>query len=377
MWPERYPRTVLTGKTEAGSPPHVDRGAEECARSSIVAAGRAGYRSRREERSTVQSQPYGGGFLDKLTRYAWVSVAAAVATIGLKGGAYVLTDSVGLLSDALESVVNLVAAVVALRALSVARRPADEEHAYGHTKAEYFSSGFEGALVLVAALVIAATAVERILSPVGLTDVGLGLAISAVASVVNLVVARMLFRAARDHDSIALEADAHHLMTDVWTSAAVLAGVGIVALTGWSVLDPIIALLVSGNLTRVGISLLRRSMLGLLDTALPPDVQEEIRRVLGRYEANGIQFHALRTRRSGARRFMSVHVLVPGEWSVQRGHDLLERIEAEIRSSVPRLTVFTHLEPVEDPVAWHDTTLERSETLDAEAPSEPDGVDDA
>lgn len=265
----------------------------------------------------------------------------------------------GLLSDALESVVNLVAAVVALRALAVASRPADREHAYGHTKAEYFSSGFEGALVLVAALVIAATAVERLLSPAPLAHVGLGLVISFVASVINLVVARVLFRAAREHQSIALEADAHHLMTDVWTSVGVLAGVGIVGITGWGILDPIVALLVAANITRVGSSLLRRSMLGLLDTALPAEVQREIQDVLRRHEEDGIQFHALRSRRSGARRFMSVHVLVPGHWTVQRGHDLLEQIEAEIRAAVPRLTVFTHLEPVEDPVAWHDTTLER------------------
>lgn len=277
------------------------------------------------------------------------------------------------MSDALESLVNLVAAVVALRALSVASRPADEEHAYGHTKAEYFSSGFEGALVLVAALVIAATSIPRLFSPVPLTDVGLGLAISLVASMINLLVARVLFRAARDHDSIALEADAHHLMTDVWTSAAVLAGVGLIGLTGWRVLDPIIALLVAANITRVGMSLLRRSMLGLLDTSLPPEVQESIRQVLERHQETGIQFHALRTRRSGARRFMSVHVLVPGEWNVQRGHDLLERIEAEIRCAVPRLTIFTHLEPVEDPVAWHDTALERGETADGSHADEEGG----
>lgn len=306
--------------------------------------------------------------IQKLTRYAWLSVAAAIATIGLKGGAYVLTDSVGLLSDALESVVNLVAAVVALRALAVASRPADEEHAYGHTKAEYFSSGFEGALVLVAAVVIGATAIDRLLSPVALQRVGLGLAVSAAASVINLLVARVLFRAARAHDSIALEADAHHLMTDVWTSVAVLAAVGLVGVTGWGILDPIVALLVAANVTRVGFGLVRRSMLGLLDTALPPNVQVEIQRVLARHEEDGIQFHALRTRRSGARRFMSVHVLVPGEWSVQRGHDLLERIEAEIRSAVPRLTVFTHLEPVEDPVAWHDTALEREDSTESHPP---------
>lgn len=298
--------------------------------------------------------------MDKLTRYAWLSVLAALVTIGLKGGAYILTDSVGLLSDALESVVNLLAAVVALRALAIASRPADEEHAYGHTKAEYFSSGFEGALVLVAALVIGITAVDRLLNPVPLGQVGLGIAISLVASAVNFLVARVLFRAAAEYDSIALEADAHHLMTDVWTSIGVLAGVGLVGITGWHVLDGVVALLVAANLTRVGVSLISRSMLGLLDTALPTDVQQRIQAVLDHHERSGIQFHALRTRRSGARRFMSVHVLVPGAWTVQRGHDLLETIEEEMRQAVPRVTVFTHLEPIEDPVAWHDTALERT-----------------
>ncbi len=309
----------------------------------------------------------------KLTRYAWLSIVAAVVTIALKGGAYVLTDSVGLLSDALESMVNLVAAVVALRALAVASRPADEEHAYGHTKAEYFSSGFEGALVLVAAVLIAATAVRRLLNPVALQDIGLGLTVSVAASVVNFMVARVLFRAAAERHSIALEADAHHLMTDVWTSVGVLAGVGLVGITGWNALDPIVALLVAANVTRVGVALLRRSMLGLLDTALPAEVQGEIRAVLARHERNGIQFHAFRSRRSGAHRFMSVHVLVPGEWTVQRGHDLLESIEEEIREAVPRLTVFTHLEPLEDPVAWYDTSLERPPRTPPERPGQGEG----
>lgn len=298
--------------------------------------------------------------MDKLTRYAWLSVVAALLTIGLKGGAYILTDSVGLLSDALESVVNLAAAVVALRALAVASRPADEEHAYGHTKAEYFSSGFEGALILAAAALIVGTVVDRLLHPVPLGNVGVGIALALVASAVNFIVARVLFQAAEEYGSIALEADGHHLMTDVWTSVGVVAGVGLVGVTGWQILDVAVALLVAGNITRVGISLLRRSMLGLLDTALPKDVQERIQAVLERHERAGIQFHALRTRRSGARRFMSVHVLVPGGWTVQRGHDLLERIEEDVRRAVPRITVFTHLEPIEDPVAWHDTTLERA-----------------
>ncbi|HET7321831.1 MAG TPA: cation diffusion facilitator family transporter, partial [Longimicrobiaceae bacterium] len=198
--------------------------------------------------------------LPRLTRYAWLSVLAALVTIVLKGGAYYLTDSVGLLSDALESLVNLVSAVVALRALDVAARPADEEHAYGHTKAEYFSSGFEGALVIVAALLIAGTSVDRLLHPRSLDHVGLGLAVSVVASVVNLLVARVLFGAAERHHSIALEADAHHLMTDVWTSVGVVAGVGVVAVTGWDVLDPLVALAVAANISRIGYSLIERSL---------------------------------------------------------------------------------------------------------------------
>lgn len=295
-----------------------------------------------------------------LTRFAWLSIAAALLTIVLKGGAYVITGSVGLLSDALESLVNLAAAVIALRALTVALRPADKDHAYGHTKAEYFSSGFEGALVLVAAVLIAWTAVDRLLHPAPLDQIGLGVTISVLASAVNFGVARALFRAARAHHSIALEADAHHLMTDVWTSAGVVAGVALVSVTGWEALDPIVALAVAVNITRIGVSLVRRSMLGLLDTALPDDVCARIAAVFARHEAAGVQFHALRTRQAGARAFISTHVLVPGEWTVQRGHDLLEQVEADLRDAVPTATVFTHLEPIEDPVSWEDTQLARA-----------------
>lgn len=296
-----------------------------------------------------------------LTRYAWISIFAALATIGLKGGAYVITGSVGLLSDAFESLVNLVSAVVALYALKVAARPADEEHAYGHTKAEYFSSGFEGSLILTAAVGIGVTAIPRLLTPQPLEDVGLGLAISVVASAVNFAVARILIRAGRRYGSISLEADAHHLMTDVWTSAGVLVGVGAAALSGWHRLDPLIALLVAANVVRIGMSLIRRSMLGLLDTALPEDTRQNIIGVLAAYESQGVSYHALRTRQAGQRRFVSFHVLVPGAWSVQKGHDLLEEIEEQVRALVPNSTVFTHLEPVEDPVSWHDTQLEREQ----------------
>ena len=295
-----------------------------------------------------------------LKRFTLISIAAALATIALKGGAYLLTGSVGLLSDALESLVNLFAAIVALIALSVAARPADEEHAYGHTKAEYFSSGFEGALILAAALSIAVPAVYRLLNPEPLEDVGIGLAISAVASVINFGVARVLFQASKRYHSIALEADAQHLMTDVWTSVGVIFGVGVAAATGWDRLDPIIAILVTLNIIRSGVDLLRRSMLGLLDTALPEQIRTQIMGVLERHRETGVEYHALRTRQAGARRFVSVHILVPGEWTVQRGHDLLEHIEDSIRAAVPNSTVFTHLEPTEDPVSWADVHLERT-----------------
>jgi cation diffusion facilitator family transporter len=294
-----------------------------------------------------------------LKRYALLSLAAALATIGLKGGAYLLTGSVGLLSDAAESLVNLLVALVALVSLSVAERPADEEHAYGHTKAEYFSSGFEGALVVIAAAGIGATAVERWLDPRPLKEVGVGVAISLVASGVNFVVARHLFTAGRRYGSITLEADAEHLMTDVWTSLAVVVGVGATVLTGWERLDPLIAFGVAINIVYTGVRLLRRSMLGLLDTALPEQERRSIAAVLEARAGDGVQFHALRTRQAGVRRFVSLHVLVPGEWTVQRGHDYLEALEEEIRAALPNSTVFTHLEPLEDPLSWEDEPLER------------------
>ena len=296
-----------------------------------------------------------------LIRYAALSVVAALVTIALKGSAYLLTGSIGLLSDALESLVNLVAAVVALIALSVAARPADEDHAYGHTKAEYFSSGFEGALILVAAASIVISAVHRLLHPLAIRAPSQGLAITAVATIVNLVVARVLFRAGRRHESIALEADAHHLMSDVWTSVGVIVGVGAAALTGWHRLDAIVAIVVAANVLRAGVVLLRRSMLGLLDTGLPEDTRRKITAILEARAPDGVRYHALRTRQAGARRFISFHILVPGEWSVQKGHDLLEQIEEEVRAAVPNSSVDTHLEPIEDPVSWQDLRLERAD----------------
>jgi cation diffusion facilitator family transporter len=297
-----------------------------------------------------------------LTRFAWLSIAAAVATIGLKAGAYTLTGSVGLLSDALESVVNLVAALVALAALTVAARAPDAEHAYGHAKAEYFAGGIEGGLILLAAGSIAYAAVERLLHPRPIEAVGLGLAVSTLAALLNLAVSLRLSRAAKDHRSITLEADAKHLMTDVWTSVGVIAGVAAVALTGWGWLDPALALAVAGNILWAGWQLVRRAADGLLDAALEPGERAAVDLALAPYLARGIQVHAIRTRQAGARRFVSLHVLVPGDWTVRRGHGLLEGIERDIRAGLPLATVFTHLEPLDDPVSWDDTSLDRAET---------------
>ena len=294
-----------------------------------------------------------------LTRFAWLSIAAALVTMGLKALAYWYTGSVGLLSDALESLVNLAGALVALAMLSVAARPPDEDHAYGHGKAEYFSAGAEGALIVIAAVSIAVAAVDRLLHPRPIQQVGLGLTVSVAASLVNLGVALVLRRAARVHRSVTLDASSHHLLTDVWTSAGVVVGVGAVALTGWLALDPLVALAVAANIVYTGSRILRSSVAGLMDAALPADDLALLRQLLDRYAADGIEYHALRTRQSGARRFVSVHVLVPPEWTVQQGHDLLERIEAEIRRALPPVTVDTHLEPLGDPAALDDQDLHR------------------
>ncbi|MCX8155753.1 MAG: cation diffusion facilitator family transporter [Verrucomicrobiae bacterium] len=309
-----------------------------------------------------------------MTRYAWLSIGAAGVTIGLKTSAFFITGSIGLLSDALESLVNLAGAIMALIVLAIAARPPDEDHAYGHGKAEYFSSGAEGTMIVVAAVSIAAAALNRLLFPQPLQDLGLGLVISVVASGINLAVALVLGRAGRTHRSITLEANASHLMTDVWTSVAVLVGVGAVGLSGWQWLDPVIAMAMAINIMRTGWLIVRRSILGLMDTALPAEDQKLIQEVLAPYRERGLQFHALRTRQSGARQFVSMHVLVPGTWTVQQGHDWLEKLEADLRARLPAATVFTHLEPIEDPCSWEDTHLERTSTTansTAEAPPAP------
>jgi cation diffusion facilitator family transporter len=308
-----------------------------------------------------------------LTRYAWLSIAAAVATIALKTLAYLLTGSVGLLSDAVESIVNLVGAVMALSMLTVASRPADDDHAYGHSKAEYFSSGVEGTLILVAALSIAIAAVRRLMEPQPIEQVGVGLAVSVVASLINLTAAIVLLRAGKQHHSITLEANAQHLFTDVWTSAGVIVAVAAVAATGWLRLDPVVALVVAANILWTGSRIVRRSILGLMDTALPPEELAAVKAALDSRLRDGIEYHALRTRQSGARRFVSVHVLVPGAWTVHHGHALLEDLEARIRAAVPNVTVFTHLESLDDPASWDDLQLDRIEP----ATASPRGPGDA
>jgi cation diffusion facilitator family transporter len=294
-----------------------------------------------------------------LTKYAWLSIAAALATIALKSFAWLLTGSVGLLSDAVESLVNLAAALMALSMLVVAARPADEGHPYGHSKAEYFASGIEGILILVAAVSIGVAAVGRILTPRPLERAWAGLAVSAFAALINLGVARVLLHVGKRYNSITLEADAHHLMTDVWTSAAVIGGVGLVALTDWKLLDPLVALAVAANIVRIGVHLMRRSVAGLMDTALPPEDREKLLHVLEKYHQQGIRFHALRTRQAAGRRFVSVHILVPGKWTTHKSHHVAEDVESDIRGVLVGATVFTHLEPVDDPLSFEDIDIDR------------------
>ena len=294
-----------------------------------------------------------------LTHYAMLSIAVAVVTFMLKLVAWHLTGSVGLLSDALESLANVAAALVALASLAVAMKPEDDDHAHGHSKAEYFAAGVEGGLIMIAAVAIGWEAVDRFFTPQPITQPVAGLAVSMFASLLNFLVAGILKKVGRLRRSVALAADARHLMTDVWTSIAVLVAVSLVALTGWAWLDPVIGLLLAVHIIVTGVKLVNESLHGLMDTAVSPDELESIRNALDKYAESGVQYHALRTRRAGSLKFMSVHLLMPGEWTIARGHDLSEQIENDLRTAIPGLVVVTHLEPEEDPVSWDDVGLER------------------
>jgi len=290
----------------------------------------------------------------KPTFYAWLSVATSIVTIVLKFAAYFLTGSVGLLSDAVEALVNSAAALVALAMLSYSAHAPDREHNFGHEKAQYFSSGIEGALVFVAAAAIVWTSVPRLFHPAAIEQVPLGLTLSVLASVANAACAWVMLRAARVHRSITLEADARHLLTDVWTTVGVVIGVILVQVTGILRLDPIIAIAVAIQILWTGFVLITRSFHGLMDRAVPDADRAVIIEVLEKLRHEGADYHALRTRESGAKSFVDVHVLVPGRMSVQEAHDLAESLENDIRSRLPHVEVLTHLEPLEDPKSWDD-----------------------
>ncbi len=286
--------------------------------------------------------------------YAWLSLATSIVTIVLKFAAYLLTGSVGLLSDAVEAVVNIVAALVALGVITYSEAAPDREHNFGHEKAQYFSSGIEGALIFVASAGIIWSAVPRLLAPRGLEQVSAGLALSVLAAGANAACAWVMLRAARTHRSIVLEADARHLLTDVWTTLGVFIGIVLVQWTGWLRLDPLIALAVAIQILWTGWHLMARSFEGLMDRAIPEADRAEIIEVLESLRKQGADYHALRTRIAGAKSFVDVHILLPGKMTIQAGHDLVEHLENEIHARLPHVEVLTHLEPLEDPKSWDD-----------------------
>ncbi len=294
-----------------------------------------------------------------LVRYAWLSVGAALATIVLKFTAFLITGSVGLLSDALEGIVNLVAAFVALITLKVVEQPPDQTHEYGHDKAGYFSAGIEGTLIVVAAVTILLTSANRLLHPQAIEQGGIGLIIAGAAAVINLLVGQILIRTGKEHRSITLEADGHHLMSDVWSSVGVIVGVGLAIISGIDWIDPVVAILVGIKIGWEGIKILRRSLAGLMDTAMSVDERQVLENILDRYqEQEGIEWHGLRTRQSGARSFVDVHVLTPPEWTVQQAHDLIELLERDIAEQMPGALTSTHIEPQGDSAALLDESWE-------------------
>jgi cation diffusion facilitator family transporter len=281
------------------------------------------------------------------TRLLWTSVGVALLTIVLKTAAWYLTDSVGLLADAMESFVNLASAIFGLIMVTIAQRPADDEHPYGHHKAEYFSSGFEGILIIGAAMAIIWAAGNRIFHPLPLQQVGWGLSLSVISSVFNGLLAWVMFGAAKQHRSIALDADAKHLVTDVWTSVGVVVGIGAVSLTGWLWLDALVAIGVALNILWEGFQLLWRSSQGLMDEALEPEVVAEIQKTLAIFDHHTIRFDHLTTRRSGQRRFVDLHMHMPATWSLGRAGALRTSVEQALMSAVPGLRANIQLLPTD------------------------------
>jgi cation diffusion facilitator family transporter len=301
-----------------------------------------------------------------------LSILAAIVTFALKIAAYQLTNSVSLLSDALESLVNLAAALIALASLYYAAKPVDDSHTYGHEKIEYFSSGMEGVLILVAAAAITWYAVDRLIAPKPLDDLAIGAGIAAASALVNFGAAVVLLRAGKANESIVLEADGKHLLADVWTSAAVILGLAMVWLTDLPIFDPLFALLVAANIAWTALDLVRRSFNGLMDHALPPSEQAIVRAAISSRLEPGCTFHALRTRQAGAHRFADFHLLVPGKYSVQRAHDLTGKIEDAICAALPGIEVAVHIEPIEERAAWEDSELLPIEQARAgDAPNPP------
>lgn len=293
-------------------------------------------------------------------RLAQLSIVASIATITLKLGAFIFTNSVSLLSDALESLVNLIAAVITFFMIRLAQKPPDADHHYGHSKAEYISSVAEGAFIIIAAGAIIVTAILRILNPIQLDPPGIGLIFSIIASFINLLVGRILISEGKKRHSIALEADGHHLMTDVWTTVGVLAALAVIYITGVQLLDPVMAIFFGFNIIFSGISIVQRSLSGFMDGAIDKTYVAHIQSVFETYsKKHSIQFHGLRTRVAGSRKFISFHVLVPGNWTVQHAHTMIEEIEKTIRAEVPHSTITSHIEPIEDPAAWNDEGLDR------------------
>lgn len=292
-----------------------------------------------------------------LLKWGWLSIGAACIALTLKFGAYFFTGSVGLLSDAVESLVNLAAAVTALFALWYSTRPVDRSHNYGHQKIEFFSAAIEGALIVVAAAIIIWYSTQRLLHPQPIESIGIGLIAAIVATLVNLVLAVSMLRVARQHESIVLEADGQHLMTDVWTTVGVIGALIIASITEWNWIDPVVGLLVAANIIRIGLHLLRASFDGLMDRAIPAEEEQRIRAAIDATIPPDVTYHAVRTRRAGSHRAVDLHLLVPGDERVREAHLLTKRVEDAIAEVFPNTETVIHLEPVDDPDAWLDSDL--------------------